>query len=380
MASRVWQPLVLLSATVVAGCGGPTEFERQHAQMVTAQPMGLTARVRTSVDKSAFTIYEPISVEVRLSSAARGTYTMEMSSMNHVYGQSGWAVSNPEWVVRPPLVNVAGSGYRSAVVCCAMDRRPLDDVPVRIDQELTEFLRFTKPGRYQVYFWTRRVFDASGEHSNDYDVPSTFVTVSNVVTFDILPDDPAWSEGQLGVLLDGYDAARTALGRAPFERRLTLLDTPAGIAARVARLHQKPEDEWRFDLRYHTASTASEPLFISTIRPDLAVAALEARVHRADIGVDNYLVDVWAKMLIQRDHGERFNATFSSDRAAVPRQMFADFYRVTGRHMIDVITAALGEKSGMALKISQSSIDLIRESMRRPLPSDAASEVDSAHP
>src|SRR5438045_1987031 len=116
-----------LLALAATACRRPTAFERQNADARRATP-DLQVQLRTADGRTAFHRFEPIVVEVSISSSRFGQYAIEMAEgMNAAPGEYGWHFDQPQKVLHAPfqLLGIFGFG------CCDSVRPLIGTVPAR---------------------------------------------------------------------------------------------------------------------------------------------------------------------------------------------------------------------------------------------------------
>ena len=215
--------------------------------------------------------------------------------------------------------------------CCATDLRYLSPDPIAFERELTDYVRFEKPGTYRLFVITRRVFK-EGRKYLDFG-PSSIPLASNVLEVTILPDDPDWDAKRLSKILaklsdsndladhhaleqgidqnhtetTRYEARANQLDQTQFalaRKALNALDTPDAIRERVRRMEMLSIEDIRSNAKFGGEEIIGQPLLESSTHPDLVVAALESRAENPTFGVDYDFADWWARYLALRDHPE----------------------------------------------------------------------------
>jgi hypothetical protein len=260
-------------------------------------------------------------------SSTPSAYSIELDeTMNFAGSANRFKVSDTDTVF------LTGFPYGNpSAVCCASDKRYLTRHVLTLKRELTDYLRFEKPGTYSVFFITNRVFRKLGKQ-DDFR-PSKLTLTSNRLTLNILPDDPDWDSQQLAKALrklgdahakanylatihrakqheteTGQDFAmanfvsQTELVAA--QKSLNALDTEEAILQRVKMMEMVSKKDLEMARDFLTGSMLLQPLLASTTRADMLEAAMRARAEEPDFGVDYDYVQWWIKYLVQRDHPE----------------------------------------------------------------------------
>jgi hypothetical protein len=158
-------------------------------------PAGVKVVLRTKDGRSTFHLFEAIPIELDFSSAAPSAYSIELDeAMNFAGSANRFEVSSTDSVFLTFSQIVSGTA-----VCCASNKRYLSRKALTLRRELTDYLKFEKPGTYSLFFITNRVFRKLGKQ-DDFG-PSKLTLVSNLLTLTILPDDPECDWQQLDTTL-----------------------------------------------------------------------------------------------------------------------------------------------------------------------------------
>jgi hypothetical protein len=162
---------------------------------------GLQIELRTRNDRTTFHLYESIPVEILVSSSTPRRYSIELDwGWNAVAGDIDWVVSPADTAIR----HFWGlSGY----ACCSSHRAVLTNTPEVFRYYLTDSVRFRSAGTYQIQYHTREIFRGGLSRTDESRKRGDVPALSNVVTLEILPDDPDWDaatlKAALAVLDDG---------------------------------------------------------------------------------------------------------------------------------------------------------------------------------
>jgi hypothetical protein len=324
-------PLCLLGCllSVAHPCGAQTDFDIGNKEGLSRNPAGVRLLLRTTDGRLTFHLFETIPVELNFSSSRPSTYSIELDESMNFAGWTHTFEVEPEKTV---LLTLLERGLRG-VICCDSDRRSLSHHPTVLKRELTDYLRFEKAGTYRLYLTTRRVF--KGERKYDDFSASKILLTSNILTLTILPDDPEWDAQRLAETLRklhdphvkaNYDALKHAIDSigsssrkfvaeanrlnqtelVQAQKALNALDTPEAIRERMNLMNIMPKEETSSEGDFVGGIELWQPLLASSMRPDLVIAAMEARAEDPDFGVDYDYVVWWARYIVARDHVELF--------------------------------------------------------------------------
>ena len=162
-----------------------------------SNPPGASFSLRLKDGKAKFKQGEIITIEMLFSSSLPDTYRLDART----YDRSGYLEADsyhvePEVGVTEPLFDYRQSGMFSGSMGGIMPLPPtLESKPYIITQDLNEFLRFDRPGKYRLYVSNNRIgrLDPKSSHS----VTGQFPAISNVIEIEILPADRDWQEQRL---------------------------------------------------------------------------------------------------------------------------------------------------------------------------------------
>jgi hypothetical protein len=205
-------PVLFLLLLAQSALGVPGQMQPPAA------PPGLHVELRTAADRHTFHLSEIVPLEIVFQSSRPATYSLELADgWNSAPGQDRMLVQPGETVIR----RLEGYG----IVCCASHRAALTATPAVYAYDLTDLVRFTEPGEYQVQYSSRRVF--AGPPTPGDAGASDLVVRSNVITLTVVDDEAGWTGRALRAALD-------VLPDGPFDR-FTL-----GVATLLASFHRGP--------------------------------------------------------------------------------------------------------------------------------------------
>jgi hypothetical protein len=142
------------------------------------------------------------------------------------------------------------------------------------------------------------------------------------------------------------------------DRQLRMLDTPDAIRAKVAHLRMSV-DEWRTA----EANVSGEHVAYSS-RPDLVAAALRDRAASPEFGVTPRYFELWAKVLLERDHPALVRLT-RSDRAPEP-ETGGKLGQAASRELLDTVRALNRAKTGVAADITGATLRQVERDLAKP--------------
>jgi len=363
--------------------GAQAQFETRNEEGLGRNPAGVKAILRTKGARSTFHLYETIPIELDFFSSTPSAYSIELDeTMNFAGSANRFEVSGTDTVF------LVGSPYGNAsAVCCASDKRYLTRHALTLKRELTDYLRFEKPGTHSVFFMTNRIFRKLGKQ-DDFG-PSKLTLTSNILTLTILPDDPEWDSQQLATTLrklgdphvkanylatihsakqqeteTGQDFAMTNFVSqtelVTAQKSLNALDTDEAIHERMKMMEMVSKKDLEMARDFLTGSMLFQPLLASTTRADILEPAMCARAEEPDFGVDYDYVQWWRKYLVQRDHPELLRPFFNE----AERQKKAGDYSVhvdkAELELLAKLETLVQSKKGDAQKVTALTIKILK--------------------
>ncbi len=360
-----------------------SDFELRDQKARSHNPRGLKLVLRAKGARSTYHLFETIPIELVFSSSQPSSYAIELDEVMNSAGQSNKFEVYPESTVFLPVGVVESVG----IICCEFTRRALSLEPIILTRELTDYLRFEKPGKYAVFLQTRRVFRLPGYLDSG---PSKLVLTSNILTLTILPDDPEWDARRLTQtlrtlrdphVLAGYAKAKHAvdeiqsestrnlarqnwLGQSPLvraQRALNALDTEEAIRERVKLMNMSAKEDISSQQEFGGGTVLGQPLFASTTRPDLVTSAMAKRAEEPSFPVDYDYVDWWTHFMFQRDHPDMFRFSHDGpDQQKRTRDYLA--YRISAdREIIGQLEYSISTKKGLAKEITALTIKFLKK-------------------
>ncbi len=189
-----------LTLLLNASCSSADDdFVTGHKEAIAKNPEGVTLQIRLVDGKKQFHKGEIIRLELAFTSDKPDTYQVEIRE----YDRSGrlfeerYLVSPAENAVDPVQNYFWGPPFFGGI-CGGLSGLPrvLDTTPWTIEFEINEWIRFEKPGTFQLYVISSRVWDQN-DRGRDGHTITKLPVASNIIEFEILPDDRKWSERTL---------------------------------------------------------------------------------------------------------------------------------------------------------------------------------------
>lgn len=361
-----------------------TEFDTRNSEGLQSNPKGVKLSLSTRDRRSTFHLYETIPIDLEFSSLQPSTYSIELDEHMNFAGSSNTFEVSPADTTFVTFSVLSSPG----AVCCDSMKRFLSPKPTILHRELSDYVRFKKPGAYSIFLFTNRVFRGLGK-TDDF-APSKLTLASNVLTLNILPDDAEWDSQQLaeslrklsdpGVKANYAAAIKRAHGlgfgtASDFatangvnhtklvlaQKALNALDSEAAILERVNRMVMESKSDLEMARKYHTGSGVSQPLLASTTRADLVVAALKERAERPDFGVDYDFVSWWGRFQVLRDHSELFRPALDAAEHQRRLLQFASYLSQFERDIIPELERLSLTKTGAAADVTAVTIAVFKE-------------------
>jgi hypothetical protein len=151
-------------------------FERQHEQAVAQNPPGVELEIRTRGDRKQFAVSEPVEFEELYTSKYSGLWHIEilegLNTASNATGSDVVHIADGSTILEQPREMWAG------IICCDSRHVWLSQDPTRVPYKLSatptranpeglhnpEWHKLhlpSKPGKYQVYLTTQRLFGRS---------------------------------------------------------------------------------------------------------------------------------------------------------------------------------------------------------------------------
>jgi hypothetical protein len=375
--------LLFAPSTISFPCLAQTQVEMRNEEGLKGNPAGVNVVLRTKDGRSTFHLFETIPVELDFSSSTPSTYSVELDeTMNFAGSANRFEVSSDDSVFLTLSQIVS-----STAVCCASNKRYLSQKALTLKRELTDYLRFEKPGTYSLFFITNRVFRNLGK-KNDFG-PSDLTITSNLLTLTILPDDPEWDSQQLDSSLrklrdphvnanylatvrrakqreteiDRDFAMTNVVSQTELvtaQKSLNVLDTDDAIHQRVKMMQMESKEDLEMTRKFDTGSVLSQPLLASTTRAEFLEATLRERAEDPEFGVDYDYGDWWIRFLVQRDHPELFRPTIDDLERQKRARDFSVHYGKAELTLLSILESVVQNKKGEAQKVTASTIKVLR--------------------
>ena len=248
--------LMLLGAVWSASARAASDFDAARMKAVAANPPGVSVTLSLTGGVTRFHRGEIIPLSAVFTSSLPDAYQVDTDagSRDLQWGGDAFHADNATGAPDP----LRGYYTRDVVVYNGPGPllEPLGVKPVTISYIVNEWLRFDAPGHYRVYLTSGRIVDA-GKGRQDVFFFQGRTTASNIVEFDILPDDPAWdvqtlSDALLILNAQGEDL-KTQDARLAAARTLRFLGTPEAAKALASEYgHFTEYDSWNSPAYFQT--------------------------------------------------------------------------------------------------------------------------------
>ena len=243
----------------------------QSRDPIQENPPGVTFTLRVKDGKTTFRQGELITVEMLFASSLPNTYRMD----GRIYDRSGRLEADnyhvePELGTTDPLQDYLQSGmFGGSMGGLAPFPPMLEEKPYVIAQDLNEFVRFERPGKYRLWVTNGRI--AKGDPANRFRSKGQFMATSSAIEFEILPADPTWQKQKIQEAKAIIDRAGTT------DRR---------PACRVLRFLNAEESETEMIRRYRGNTDGCDGEFhfglLSSPRREFVIHEMEAQMTAPD--------------------------------------------------------------------------------------------------
>ncbi|HEV2862267.1 MAG TPA: hypothetical protein VGX48_14750 [Pyrinomonadaceae bacterium] len=285
--------MMVLSAGASASAQGRDPFEGRRRAEARSNPPGVRLVVRLKGGQTRFRPGELIGLELAFSSDAPGAYRLDNAGHDR-----GGRLDIDDFHLDPeddgaadPLGDYFDAGLFGFMGGGARSYPELEAKPHVVNVELNEWVRVERPGRYRLYVTSHRVAPLRRREGDEETTPVT----SNVVEFEILPADPAWSKRALAEAAKVLDSKDAAADHRAACRVMRFLNTEAATRELVRRLRVEDspsgcEHEFNFGL-------------LGTPHRALAVSEMERRLVAPDHPVTTEFLRTLAFLSLLRQQG-----------------------------------------------------------------------------
>lgn len=170
-------PLLCFLAAASA-CTAQTDFDQRNQKGLRRNPHGVKFVLKTKEIRSAHHLFETIPIEFAFTSSRPSVASIELlETMNAAGGPLRLDVES-ETQVSLTLAQFQGMGFG----CCISRWVYRSDQPIIFERELTDYLRFEKPGIYRRFLTTWRVCKEPRSDSSSGHMPSKMAVTSSIFT------------------------------------------------------------------------------------------------------------------------------------------------------------------------------------------------------
>jgi hypothetical protein len=265
-------PQALLLLLLLPSYVAPQTITTRHDSTETrdafqANPPGVTFTIRLGDGKTKFRQGELITVELLFASSLLNTYKVD----GRTYDRSGHLEADtyhvePEVGTTAPLFDYLQAGlFSSSMGGIAPIPPTLGEKPYVIPQDVNEFVRFEKSGKYRLWVTNQRI--SKIDPNNRYGTMGQFTATSNTIEIEILAADPGWQKEKI------QEAKAIVDGVKPMDRR---------AACRVLRFLNSEDAEMEMirQFRGNTDGCDGEFRFglLSSPRREFVIREMEAQM------------------------------------------------------------------------------------------------------
>ncbi len=335
------------------------DFTAKNDAAVARNPAGVRCELRFSDGKSRFQMGETIRVTLTFSSDSIKQYRLD----TYLQGPNSWHKlgnfkASPGDDVANPLADLPTPSY-SSIAGYVPKPTLLSTRPTEITVDLNQYLRFDRPGIYQIYCDTSRVFDDTPSNREfGARIFGGYGVTSNVVPLEILPADLDWAHEQVEEQRKIWRAERLFRSSPRPNNDLSYLGTQEAALAIIERLGVTTDtDEAIYRWNYALVGFRDRSWLIETMK---------RTIERPDYGVTTGFVNTLS--LLTALEAKKLGAPVP--QTALPSQYFGNLgspieielrKRQTAqrRTLYELVGAALPLKLGRAKQ--QTKTTLIQE-------------------
>lgn len=267
------------------------DFDALQARQSTENPEGVQFRIRFKNDQTTFHHGELMKIELQFSSDLPDQYIVN----NRGYDRSGRLNMDEYHLDRREGVEDPLHEYLSTVggmMGGGLFSTPqLGEKPVVIEQDINEWFRFGKPGKYRLYVRSPRV--GKGKDITD-SLSRTNVSwiASNILEFEILPADPGWLSSKLQEAISLIDSTQNGEDQRSGCRLLRFLDSRAAVTEMIRRFNAE-DSPCRSEFEFGLVSFSDRSYVIEE---------MEKRLIAPDQPVTRAYIDTLSRVRLLRDY------------------------------------------------------------------------------
>src|SRR5204863_1808095 len=268
-------------------------FERQNKLGLNQNPKGLRVELTSWNGKKEFHLSEPVPLKLNFFSLDAGKYSLETRE-----GSNSASLSERYQIF--PADSVYYDNRLRVFACCHSKQKSLNSEPVSII--LSQTVRFLKPGDYELYATSNRVFLAEQKREAETGNVDGPTVTSTIARLRIVPDDPQWISAQLTNIIRALNAPGTATMPDPCTA-LSWLDTSEAVEEKLRRIE--------------SSQPCGDPMSIAeSAHADVILPRLLRLIHDPKFPVTQALVDSLGTVNALNDHPELApsKASFSVER------------------------------------------------------------------
>jgi len=213
----------------------PGKFTQAHAVAISATPAGVTFRLSFEGEHRTFHRGEPIPVTFSFTSDKPNAF--QLIHFDLPFSES--VEIDPEAGTTAPDADILkGNGFSGNAYMPEPDI--LSKAPVHSITLLNTYFRFDTPGHYRIFAVTQNVLSTAPLTTPPVKATET---ASDIIDFDIVPDDPAWERSQLNIIKKNLKSNDATIA-ANAERDLEFLGTNDAVTEILQRLKGSPQYPW----------------------------------------------------------------------------------------------------------------------------------------
>ncbi len=277
--------LLLLSYSTAA----PQTTESHDA--LQGNPPGVTFTLRLKDGRTKFNQGELITIEMLFASSVPKTYKVVTNTYDRG-GRLGIDTYHidPEVGTSDPLNDYFQSLFWSMGGGLSGLPPLLDEKPYVIAQDLNEFVRFDRPGKYRLWVTNSRI--SKIDPNNKYKAAGQFKVTSTTVEFEILPADAGWQKQKIEDVRAALDGTREGDQR---------------TACRALRFLNSEEAETEMIRRYRGNTNGCDGEFhfglVSSPRREFVIREMERQLSAPDHPVTSSFIHTLVTLTYSAQYG-----------------------------------------------------------------------------
>jgi hypothetical protein len=250
-------------------------FIQRHHERRAKNPEGLLFTVRLKDNRKQIQLGEIVTLELSFAASKPGTLTLDAATYDRSgrLHSDGFALDPSDGVV-DPIADYFDAGLSLFMEGGLRSIPDLTNNPYLITEEVNEWQRIDKPGHYRMYVVSSRVGRKGG--GGIYVANGGSVAVSNVIEFDILPQNKKWATQKLKEAISVL--AKADADHEPACRTLRFLGTTAA-AIEMRKRFRGDDNRCEWDYKFGLIGSPQRDFVIRDMESSISLPEQSVTSH-----------------------------------------------------------------------------------------------------